>query len=351
MKTSRIISIALCICVLLSPFCSGEGENDLQTQLSKHKARDLASWQHIRQKSFADRVLPAPELLLDYLRLDNKLNGYAGVPRAPKDWQPFAGDVRAVLTELPAPVQKHLQSHVLGIFLVRDLGSTAYTELVAHFQKHRTGFIVLDVSALDRSANAWATWRENTPFKESPDIQLSVRIADDKQDSRRYAISFILLHELGHLVGTASRAHAPWWTGGNPSAYPFSALSWTLRRGNVVPRRSDGSRDRYKVRFYATEGSHLPAKSIPAIYGRLPKTNFVSLYASTSVYEDFAETYAMYVHVVMQKRPWALTLQREGRTLVELFKPILEARCRTKRQYIARLMAAEPQQDKSSAQR
>lgn len=338
MKNIRTIPLAMCVCVLFSSCSAREGMEDLRKQVAEHKARSLANWQDLQQKPFEDRILPAPDLLLDYLRLDNRLNGYAGVPTAPKDWRPFASDVHAVMAEFPPPVQKHLRDHVLGVFLVTDLGSTAYNDAFTDFPSHHMGFIVLDVSALDQAANAWATWREKTPFSDSSDIQVTVRIADDRQDDRRHAISFTLLHELGHLVGAAKSAHSLWWAGGNPSVYPFSAQSWKLENGNIVSRWDNAFRDRHKVRFYATEQFRLPSSALLGAYSQLLKTDFVSLYASTGVYEDFAETYAMYVHVVMQKRPWTLSVAEDGITAIECTTPILQDRCKEKSLYISRLM-------------
>ena len=344
MRIIERIAISLCVCLLLCSCSSQNNTVDLPMQVSEHEARNFANWQALQKKPLADRILPAPDLLLDYLRLDNKLNGYTGVPKAPEDGQSFASDVRAVIAELPDQVQKHLQEHVVGVFLVTDLGSTAYSDALRDFQTHKSGFIVLDVTALSKTANAWATWREVTPFEMSPEVTLEVRIADELQNDHRLAISFILLHELGHLVGAASESHALWWTGGNPSAYPFSALSWKAENGRVASRWDTTFSDRDKVQFYARETSRLPAQLAHRIYSQLLNTDFVSLYASTSVYEDFAETYAMYVHVVMQDRPWALKLQSAGKDLVEFAELIGQDRCKEKREYISRLMQEESQQ-------
>lgn len=330
--------LALCFCALLSVCSAQEQPEDLRAQVSGHKARNFANWQHLQQKSLGDRILPAPELLLDYLRLDNELNGYEGVPAAPQAWRSFARDVQVVAAEFPPPVLAHLRNHVLGIFLVKNLGSTAYTDVFADFDRHRMGNIVLDVSVLDRPANAWATWRERTPFRDLADNQVTVRIADDQQDDRKQAISFILLHELAHLVGAAQSAHPPWWDGGDPSDHPFSTQSWTLEDGRIVSRWDNVFRDRRNIRFYATEEYLLPSSALPGVYAQLLKTDFVSLYAAKNVYDDFAETYAMYVHVVMQKRPWTLRVVTNGGTVIESAEPILQDRCKKKSLYISRLM-------------
>jgi hypothetical protein len=338
MRTLRITTLALCVCGLLCSCSSREEAKDPRTRLAEHKARRLPNWRELRDKDFAGRILPAPDVLLDYLRLGNNTSGRVGFPVAPLDWKSFARDVQAAIDEFPSPVRRHLQDHAVGIFLVKDLGSSGYAELLADFPEHNMGLIVLDVSALDMPANAWATRRQATPFKPSGHIKTTVQIAGQRKEHRKQAISLILLHELGHLVGAARRAHWSWWTGGEPSEYPFAAISWVTTGRGIASRWDGDFKDRHKVRFYAPTYLQLPAGSAEGIYSQLLKTDFVTLYASTSVYEDFAETYAMYVHVVMQGRPWALELQCDGTTRVVFGERIMQAGCKEKRQYIADLM-------------
>ncbi|MEE8542198.1 MAG: hypothetical protein V3S66_11110, partial [Desulfobacterales bacterium] len=63
----------------------------------------------------------------------------------------------------------------------------------------------------------------------------------------------------------------------------------------------------------------------------------VSLYAATNMYDDFAETYAMYVHVVLQNRPWKIRIMKEGQTVREITNPILDKRCESKRVYMDKM--------------
>jgi hypothetical protein len=51
------------------------------------------------------------------------------------------------------------------------------------------------------------------------------------------------------------------------------------------------------------------------------------------MYDDFAETYAMYVHVVLQKRPWKVTIKKGDEPIREITNPILNKRCKKKKRY------------------
>ena len=45
----------------------------------------------------------------------------------------------------------------------------------------------------------------------------------------------------------------------------------------------------------------------------------------------------MYVHVVMQKRPWELEVLREGKSIFRMTEPILQTRCKNKKAFLTKL--------------
>ncbi|MDX8376646.1 MAG: putative zinc-binding metallopeptidase [Mariprofundales bacterium] len=91
--------------------------------------------------------------------------------------------------------------------------------------------------------------------------------------------------------------------------------------------------------FYTNPDKKISDAHIPLIYRNWHKTDFVSLYAAMNIYEDFAETFAMYVHVVMQGHPWQLTLVQSGKIVSTFDKPILHERCKTKKAYMASIFS------------
>jgi hypothetical protein len=337
MMKMKTLAIVLTVCLCLTSCVRRDSREDLSKQLSEHQARTVSVWADWQRKDIRERISPAPDVLVDYLRIDNSLNGYSQIPRPAEQWQSFADEVSQAIDEFPPEVKSHLNEHVIGIFLVTDLGTSAYTEVLKSFAHHHLGFIVIDSHALDRKANQWASWRESTPFKPSAGIEAGVLIEPEDRDLRKNAISYIILHELGHLVGVAKGAHADWWAEGNPADYAFASMSWVLRNGSLASKWDGLFPDRSRVRFYADEKSQITGDKLPGIYTDLAKTDFVSLYAATGIYDDFAETYAMYAHVVLQKRPWQLTLPRDGKPAVTMTEPIQQERCENKRKFLATL--------------
>lgn len=340
MPNGKTLALLLLLSISLTACAALDSRERLSRQLSAHPARSAATWSGWRDKALRDKVGPAPELLVDYLRLDNTINGYDQLPQSAPAGQGFADELLAAVEAMPPAVKAQLREYVLGIFLVTDLGSSAYTEVLRDGAPHPQGFIVLDVQALQRTANGWATWREGTPFRPATGMECRLLIEPAAQDLGRNAIAYVILHELGHLVGVATGAHDNWWEQGDPAGYPFSAISWRRgKKGGVTSHWDKGFPERARLRFYADAEAQLPGDQRLDIYSKLARTDFVSLYAATGSYEDFAETYAMYVHVVLQGRPWQLTVLGAGKPLLIMTAPILQPRCAAKRRFMAGLLA------------
>jgi hypothetical protein len=70
----------------------------------------------------------------------------------------------------------------------------------------------------------------------------------------------------------------------------------------------------------------------------LEKTNYPSLYAATQPADDFAEAFTSYVHVVLQQRPWQITISRGGEVLKVFEACWEEPRCAGKRRLLEQLV-------------
>ena len=318
-------------------------QDRLIKELQQHGARSPSTWSGLPGKDARERVRPAPDIVIDYLRKDNALNGYKERPRQAKVDPSFLEDIHAAIDELPQMARKHMEEHVIAVFLVQDLGTTGFGELLREFDQNRLGFIVLDVDFLNKKANEWISWRENSPFRDKGVYTVEAEIERKEHDSRKSAIQYILLHELGHLVGVAKGAHPNWFAGGDPRAWPFAGLSWLTHKTalNGESRYDDFFRTRKALKFYAFQNAALSSEAIGETFTALSGTDFVSLYAATNMYDDFAETYAMYVHVILQKKPWRVRVVRDGKMVTEMREPILNPRLIRKKEYMQELFKKE----------
>ena len=325
-----------------SPPCDVKDLACMRHALESHPARRLATWNELFARPLVERVEPAPAAIVEYVNWDNAAQGFAERPRSTQAPAAFVNEVKAALADLPQEVNLLFVDKVAGIFLVDELGGTGYGDIVTDDAGNAVGcFIVLDAGVLQRfTANEWATWKESTPFQPDGEWLLQARIERAAQDSRRNAIQYILLHELGHVLTVGSALHPPWTVppkdAGDPQDFTFSKLSWRLDGNRYVSLFDKDFTLRGDVAYYF--GAKLPASRMDETYAQLAKTNFPSLYAATRPGDDFAEAFASYVHVVLLQRPWEITIWH-GDELVRTFKACWdEPRCAEKRKVLRDLL-------------
>lgn len=312
--------------------------------LQGHPVTRLSYWQRAMDKPVAQRIGIAPRELVEYVTLDNIVNDMRERPRAAKPDAEFLRDVRRAFGQLPAEVRRLLAPKLAGIYLVENLGGTGYTDVAYDGNaKAVAGYVVLNVSTLKtRTANAWATWKENTPFSARRGFQLAAEIEAPRSNNRWNAIQYILLHELGHVLSIDEKFHPPWTLDAKdvpPDAdYPYFRLSWTIDRkqNRYVSIFDDAFREREDVVYYA--GAKLGAERMVAVYDELERTNFATLYAVTRPGDDFAEAFASFVHTELMKRPFAIRIYVRGRLAKTYRSCWRETRCAEKRALLERFL-------------
>jgi hypothetical protein len=314
-------------------------------QLNRHIIHSPAFWREYAGKPLSERVIAhAPPEMLDYWALDNLRMGLVEVPQRADPSAAFIDDLKQAVAGLPPSVQRLFAPHLVAICLVGNLGGTAAMNNILADGKPVGSFLVLDPGVLDQPANSWAAWKEASAFIPDPAVRIALTLEPPETNDRRHAIEYILLHELAHLVAVTRElhpsAHLP-----NPDSglerYPFVQLSWTLRDRQYVSFFDAEFPLRAKVRFYGPLETRLPAAEADNLYAALAHTSLPSLYAVTGPFEDFAESFASYVHVVVMKRPWRLEVYRDGvvsRTLESCWG---QERCAAKAAFLAALLAGE----------
>ena len=344
--------IALATACLVAPWSVAAqatcNERDCATNLMRgHVATQPGYWKSRMERPLAQRIGAAPAELLEYVRLDNLSAGLPNVPRAATLSPDFLRDVRRAFDEIPTPVKRLVSGRLAGIYLLEDLGSSGYTDAIfAADGKPVAGFVVLDAAVLRRrSANAWATWKENTPFKPEPGFALNARIASAGNDNRKNAIQTILLHELGHIASIGADIHPHW--GIDPANVQqtenltYFKLSSTIARQenrfvSLFEPAFDARRD---VVYYAD--ARLRGSQMQAVYTQLASTNFPTLYAATSPGDDFAEAFASYVHTVLMRKPLQIEIKHAGRDALRHSSCWTQARCNGKRTILLQLLRAK----------
>jgi hypothetical protein len=352
--SARIVCL---IAALLPAFLTGEGFPQEQGQavcrrddkecaaaaLKGHVVTKLDYWRRALERPVMQRIGAAPQELVAYLTLDNIKGGYPETPRPAALADEFLRDVHAAIAEMPRTVRQHLSRKLAGIYFVEDLGGTGYTDVVYDAGSNPVaGFVVLDPGVLDKTANAWATWKENTPFKAVPGFRLQAVIETRPHDTRKNAIQYILLHEFGHVLAIGTKLHPSWNLEPRDvdamADYSYSRLSWAASRSanrytsnfdSDFPQRND-------VVYYL--GPKLAADQMAAVYDDLERTNFATLYAATNPADDFAEGFASYAHAVLMKKPFEIRIYEHGR-LAKTYRSCWgQKRCAEKRRILEGLL-------------
>jgi hypothetical protein len=67
------------------------------------------------------------------------------------------------------------------------------------------------------------------------------------------------------------------------------------------------------------------------MYGRIGQhTKFTSMQGATNIWEDFAESFATYVHVVYEKRPWQVRIEQAEKPALVVDDCWFQEHCRDK---------------------
>jgi hypothetical protein len=338
----RLKSLTLLMVLLLSAFLAGcprwfKPKVKLE-DLTRHEIKQIATWNEALSRPVGERIFTAPPNLIDYLDKDNRYNGFDGVPKAAPLTPDLRADIAGAIDALPPKLRTMLGEKLIGVFVVKGLGSSAYTDYVRDEKKRpRFAFIVVDVDAMNRKANDWMGWKESSPFLPDPDWRIEGVLEDPAHDTTGKALEYVLIHEFGHALAFNSDVHPLWSLSSkrvDVEDYPFMDLAWAADPG------SDGYLRKIEktaplpgtIIYYKPSVDRPKASEIPAYYDWLQKTDFVTLYGATNPYDDFAEALVSYVHSVIQKRPWEIRIFHKGQ-LLRTLKPCWdEPRCAEKRQ-------------------
>ena len=331
MKTFKIIVL---IFIFGSSLFANDDLKELKLQHENHIVKKYQTWEDWRDKPVIERIYTSPENIIEYIEMDNQLYGYEGVPKSIDIDPDFKKDLIDAIQELPSQVLKQLDENMIGIFILSGLGSTGFSEHIYKKGDYDGGFIILDQDVLvDITANEWASWRINSAFKQEDGYDLSLKIEELSSNTRKQAIQFILLHEIAHIIGLSIKAH-PKTDKGNPRLFSFSSISWVSFEDSVYDYSFKQRKD---IKLYRFDKAALSLKDSAEIFSDLSNTDFTSVYASNSFFEDFAEAYTIYVHTVLMKKPYSLKFSHNGEEISSFENPFIMKNLEKKKHYFDEL--------------
>jgi len=168
-------------------------------------------------------------------------------------------------------------------------------------------------------------------------FRVAVRIAGEGEDNRKNALQFLLLHEIGHVLSAGCGLVPDRWLQpgkiGSLDSYSFLPLSWrTGPSGQAAPRGPNAFPQQPRLAYYGE--ACLASEDILPTYRNLLATNFFTLYAALSPDEDFAESFALYVHTELLHKPYFVRSYHDGHLLLQYASQWDEPRFAAKRQLL-----------------
>jgi hypothetical protein len=184
-------------------------------------------------------------------------------------------------------------------------------------------------------ANRAMAGMEYVPSGNWRGVTVETRLARRDVDDRRTTMRYVLLHELGHLIDY-DRGITPthFRYDGERTGCGFTCLSWARPGRHRFSRRIDAA-----MRTARDGDYDAYVQSLPQTFADLSATNFPSFYAATMPEEDFAESFAQYVHSVVLGQPWTLILRTNGTIRARLSSCFVDRRCPAKKAFFDRLLS------------
>ena len=305
------IFFATAIIVSLGAYWRLAGSKQKEHGLKNHPAKQMAFWQQnvALQLPLQHRFFETPDALIDLLRKDNINQGWPNRPINAVVADSVKEQLASAIAEIPDFVLHKASPLLVGIFFVKDLGGTAFSDYIFDEKGNPAGgFIVFDELILKKTANEWATWKERSPYKNEP-VNLHMLIEDAATDDMRHAFQFVFLHELGHILSINAKMTPPWGespsTKLHPKTFTFSKLSWSIKDRRYT--RLFGNEILDQIQFYKGNSLANPTQA----YAALEKSNFPTMYSTTGPEDDFADSFASYVHTVLMGKPYSVLILNE----------------------------------------
>lgn len=195
------------------------------------------------------------------------------------------------------------------IFVEKKFFGTAYAAPLMGLNGEMTGVMMgIRQSILDQnlSLSTWASWKEQLSFgglSDSYAVQDNLpKIQTSSSTQSNELIYFVISHELGHIFDFANHLNQTQKCKPNNTVpeseecelapNSWGALSWQT---TLKPKPEYEFNNRAGLCFYDCKTHTLSPNDVPDLYSRLSQTNFISTYATTQPWDDFADSFAYYL--------------------------------------------------------
>jgi hypothetical protein len=114
-----LLMIGMALFCQAIPAGAQDSQKELSEKLAKSQIRTAEYWgTDWKNRPLAQRLAPAPQPLVDYILMDNQLNGFEERPSAAEPTAVFQRVLAGLLDELTPPVRALAEKNIIGVFLV-----------------------------------------------------------------------------------------------------------------------------------------------------------------------------------------------------------------------------------------
>lgn len=238
------------------------------------------------------------------------LSRYRNSPKStPYFYEPTPAEreqLNTILQQLPTFTRRVLTQHVRSISFVEGIPGNGVTSL-EEGSKLPVFDIVLRASILHETVSEFLTRKERSYYAATPsDITLNI------EGGSLSAVLYVLTHESVHVLDISNRAgrdEPPRLFENSPPDLMVKGV-WENARTKVPAYRSP----LFQLSWFGS-GNRQRLDTAEPTYRALAQTPFVSLYGSSSWYEDASELVTCYYMTRILKQPYRIVLHEGAKTL------------------------------------
>lgn len=214
---------------------------------------------------------------------------------------------------LPPLHEKILMKHLQSISFMDNMPNSALTSPVTGNDSIKMFNVTFRANVLNETISEWATWKENTCYDGSVNSGYQIKI----QAGELNAFLYLLLHEATHIVDAVLKLTPHTLDkSDNVTGTTFTDGIWDKL---LTPSKIYSDSLLEKTRFRS--GKSVSMKLAPAIYKRLEKTPFVSLYGMASWQEDIAELETIHHLTSKLRQPFYIQVYKNNNEIMR-FEPM-----------------------------
>ena len=242
----------------------------------------------------------------------------------------------------PSSLQKMFCS-IRHIYIEKEFFATAYAGSVHDKEGKILPGVILGIrkSVIDENLSfpIWSSWKEQLSFggdskSYSPQSNLPT-YSSTSPGEINFLLYFIIAHEFGHFFDFANNVNEfeNCENGTCSAVAEWSKFSWSTMF-KAIPAQNFSGRE--KLCFYRCE-SFIEKSAIDDLYLGLDKSNFISTYAASNPYDDFAESVAYYAAARNLKAE--INLHTNEQTKYDLIQKLNSAQFSSKLDYVDKMFA------------